>query len=341
MILGLDFLGLVLSRPQVLLPEGDGNELGAAALSYVALAFSFGFAMSWTLAGTNAPIYAEIVPPAQRTLVYGMDAALEGSAGAFGAPIAGWMALHVFHYNTAAAGPGSGSGGDGCDPANAHSLGRAVVWTMMVPLAPGGGAICAPPRIFTSRFSVGNMKGRVRVASPPTATGAVDHLLRDLRPAAADLQARPAAQRGRRQQAGAAAVRAPNHINACPHDKTTQRRQRETCSASIVIKARSPPMREKSAKSAPKNTEISAADKPVREPARYAGNRWRRAVPETGMGARVCPDRFAALVHRTAFTFACGLARGYIIYIHTSEAFDSGDRRPRRNPPSNPSSASC
>jgi hypothetical protein len=33
----------------------------------------FGFAMSWTLAGTNAPIYSEIVPVEQRTLVYGLD----------------------------------------------------------------------------------------------------------------------------------------------------------------------------------------------------------------------------------------------------------------------------
>ena len=39
--------------------------------------------MSWTLAGTNAPIFAEIVPASKRTLVYGMDAAIEGSAGVF------------------------------------------------------------------------------------------------------------------------------------------------------------------------------------------------------------------------------------------------------------------
>eukprot|EP01051_Picozoa_sp_SAG22_P016388 SAG22_NODE_2306_length_2735_cov_3.036798_1_plen_44_part_10 len=43
--------------------------------------------------------------------MYGMDAAVEGSAGAFGAPIAGWLALHVFHYNTAAAGAALDSGG--------------------------------------------------------------------------------------------------------------------------------------------------------------------------------------------------------------------------------------
>ena len=116
----------------VLLPQGQEGELGAA-VPYIALAFAFGFAMSWTLAGTNAPIYSEIVPPAQRTLVFGMDAAFEGTAGSFGAPIAGWVAQHVFNYDTDAA--DASSAGGGCDLANAHSLGRAVTWTMMVPWA--------------------------------------------------------------------------------------------------------------------------------------------------------------------------------------------------------------
>eukprot|EP01046_Picozoa_sp_COSAG06_P000335 COSAG06_NODE_9_length_37879_cov_13.349735_15_plen_491_part_00 len=56
----------------ILLPQGDGNAL-AAAVPYIGVAFVFGFAMSWTLAGTNAPIYSEIVPVEQRTLVYGLD----------------------------------------------------------------------------------------------------------------------------------------------------------------------------------------------------------------------------------------------------------------------------
>ena len=68
-----------------------------------------------------------------------MDSALEGSAGAFGAPIAGWLALHAFHYDTSSAGGDGGSGSladdSNCDLANANALGRAVVWTMMVPWA--------------------------------------------------------------------------------------------------------------------------------------------------------------------------------------------------------------
>jgi hypothetical protein len=61
---------------------------------------------------------------------------VEGSAGALGAPIAGWVAQHIFHFNTAAASSAasaSGGGGGSCDLSNAHSLGRAVAWTMMVP----------------------------------------------------------------------------------------------------------------------------------------------------------------------------------------------------------------
>ena len=44
------------------------------------------------------------------------------------------MLASRFHYNTAVAGEdGSGSMQGGCDLENAHSLGRAVVWTMMIP----------------------------------------------------------------------------------------------------------------------------------------------------------------------------------------------------------------
>ena len=61
---------------------------------------------------------------------------LEGSAGALGAPIACWVAQHIFRFNTAAGRPAarsSGSGGESCDLSNAHNLGHAVAWTMMVP----------------------------------------------------------------------------------------------------------------------------------------------------------------------------------------------------------------
>ncbi len=54
------------------LPQGQGDLL-SAAVPYIVVAFVFGFAMSWTLSGTNAPIYSEIVPQAKRTLVYGLD----------------------------------------------------------------------------------------------------------------------------------------------------------------------------------------------------------------------------------------------------------------------------
>eukprot|EP01052_Picozoa_sp_SAG31_P033901 SAG31_NODE_3890_length_3777_cov_5.473355_5_plen_425_part_00 len=156
-----------------LLPIGGGAALWPA-LPYVGLAVAFGFVMSWTLAGTNAPIFAEIVPANKRTLVYGMDAAVEGSAGviaqlphiclqgsahnpmltsffaagmlqAFGAPIAGWMALHVFHYDVSTASAngspteasasdgGSHSRGDAsCDPSDAHALVRWRVFCMML-----------------------------------------------------------------------------------------------------------------------------------------------------------------------------------------------------------------
>jgi MFS family permease len=128
-----------------LLPVGQGADT-LPAIPYIGTALLFGLVMSWTLSGVNAPIYSEIVPPAHRTLVFGMDAAVEGSVGALGAPIAGWMALHMFHYDTAQDGSlGSDSCQDGslsvsdgsdsqqCDVANANALGQAIMWTMMLP----------------------------------------------------------------------------------------------------------------------------------------------------------------------------------------------------------------
>lgn len=54
--------------------------------------FLFGTLISWSAPACTSPVFGEIVPAQQRTLVYSFDRAFEGALAATGAPIVGWLA---------------------------------------------------------------------------------------------------------------------------------------------------------------------------------------------------------------------------------------------------------
>jgi hypothetical protein len=55
-----------------------------------------GLSVSWCQTCCNAPVFADIVPPALRTSVYAFDRSFEGALGALGTPLVGWLAQYGF-----------------------------------------------------------------------------------------------------------------------------------------------------------------------------------------------------------------------------------------------------
>ena len=51
----------------------------------------------------NNKMFSDVVPKDSYTYIYALDRAIEGSIGAFGQPIVGWLADHIFNFNPARA----------------------------------------------------------------------------------------------------------------------------------------------------------------------------------------------------------------------------------------------
>ncbi|CAI5480798.1 unnamed protein product [Closterium sp. Yama58-4] len=125
---------------------------------YLMVLTLMGFLISWNAAGTNNPIFAEIVPERLRTDIYALDRTFEMSIAAFAPPTVGYLAQAWFGYippspepaDTTALGSDSGSGvssSSSCsrnsrshaemaaDAKNAEALSLGLFWTMAVPFA--------------------------------------------------------------------------------------------------------------------------------------------------------------------------------------------------------------
>eukprot|EP00300_Choanocystis_sp_HF-7_P012360 c17859_g1_i1.p1 GENE.c17859_g1_i1~~c17859_g1_i1.p1 ORF type:complete len:518 (-),score=88.03 c17859_g1_i1:103-1656(-) len=77
----------------VLLPRDPSH-----GLAFSIVLFLQGLVSTWCPAACNRPILSEIVSPRSRSSVFAMLVALEGSIGAFGAPMVGFFAENVFGY---------------------------------------------------------------------------------------------------------------------------------------------------------------------------------------------------------------------------------------------------
>jgi hypothetical protein len=91
--------------------------------------FIFGLVKAWPAPACNNPLFAEIVPEKQRTLVYAFDRCFETALAACTAPLVGLVGERVFGFDGAA----TPSGDKEKDLANAEALGQALLIFMIVP----------------------------------------------------------------------------------------------------------------------------------------------------------------------------------------------------------------
>lgn len=100
-----------------------------AAVGYTAVLVATGLTITWAAPACNNPIFAEIVPPHMRNLIYAFDRSFEGAVAAAGAPLVGLLAERAFGY--------SGGAAVGDNPAEnlakARSLGSALLIFSAVP----------------------------------------------------------------------------------------------------------------------------------------------------------------------------------------------------------------
>lgn len=73
------------------------------AFSYALVLGVTGLLITWAATACNNPIFSEIVPPESRNLVYAFDRSFEGAIAAAGAPLVGYLAQKLFHFEGTAA----------------------------------------------------------------------------------------------------------------------------------------------------------------------------------------------------------------------------------------------
>lgn len=77
------------------------HEAGHPGLGpYLVTVGLLGLVCSWTWAGCNSPMFAEIVPNRMRSSVYAFDRCFEGSIAAMTAPVVGLLAEHVYGFKS-------------------------------------------------------------------------------------------------------------------------------------------------------------------------------------------------------------------------------------------------
>ncbi|DBA71660.1 TPA: hypothetical protein ACH3X2_001115 [Trebouxia sp. C0005] len=107
----------------------------AMAVVYGSLLAVMGVLISWAAPACNNPIFAEIVPPHLRNMIYSFDRSFEMALAACASPLVGFLAEKVFGFKgAAAAGEGGGTEPDqGEDLTKAKALGNALLVCLVVP----------------------------------------------------------------------------------------------------------------------------------------------------------------------------------------------------------------
>ena len=100
---------------------------------YLATILVFGVCISWCGTGCNSPLFAEIVPPHKRSLIYAFDRCFEGAVAACAAPLVGLVAEGVFGYDAARTVAAGARGEGAADAGNAAALGHSLLFCLCVP----------------------------------------------------------------------------------------------------------------------------------------------------------------------------------------------------------------
>ncbi|KAJ0252301.1 Major facilitator superfamily protein [Hirschfeldia incana] len=90
--------------------------------------FLMGLTISWCGSAVNAPMFAEVVPPKHRTMIYAFDRAFEGSFSSFAAPLVGILSEKMFGYDSKGIDPLKGS-----SVREAEALSKGLLSMMAVP----------------------------------------------------------------------------------------------------------------------------------------------------------------------------------------------------------------
>jgi MFS family permease len=110
------------------LPRATAPSHVAAYVAVLALA---GVVNAWPAPACNNPIFAEIVPPAARTLIYSFDRSFEMAVAALAVPVVGVLAEKWFGFD----GTATASGNPALDGPKAEALSRALTLMTALPWA--------------------------------------------------------------------------------------------------------------------------------------------------------------------------------------------------------------
>ncbi|KAL3131696.1 hypothetical protein ABBQ38_007988 [Trebouxia sp. C0009 RCD-2024] len=121
------FIGIPLSW---LLVKGlpRNGQAGSAAL-YGAILVTMGLLKVWAAPACNNPVFAEIVPPHMRNMIYAFDRCFEGAVAACATPFVGMLAQRMFGFT----GKATRSSDPAVNAANARALGNALVAFLIIP----------------------------------------------------------------------------------------------------------------------------------------------------------------------------------------------------------------
>ncbi|RWW48418.1 hypothetical protein BHE74_00045508 [Ensete ventricosum] len=68
--------------------------------AFAATLLLMGLSISWCASCANNPMFAEVVPPKHRTMIYAFDRAFEGSFSSFAAPAVGILTEKFYGYDS-------------------------------------------------------------------------------------------------------------------------------------------------------------------------------------------------------------------------------------------------
>ncbi|VVB10007.1 unnamed protein product [Arabis nemorensis] len=113
--------------------------------------FLMGLIITWCGSAVNAPMFAEVVPPRHRTMIYAFDRAIEGSFSSFAAPLVGILSEKMFGYDSKGIDPLKGS-----SEREADALSKGLLSMMAVPF--GLCCLCYTPLHFVFQKDRENAK---------------------------------------------------------------------------------------------------------------------------------------------------------------------------------------